>query len=87
LYVDNSNLIVADLGNNLNPEVSPKIQGSVYKIHIPDKSVKLINSSYRLGGLDGVVKVGDKLLVSAKCFFEVNNRKVKGLVSKRGNQP
>ena len=64
LYVDNGNLIVADLGDNLNPDASPKIQGSVYKINIPDKSVQLINSSYRLGGLDGVVKVGDKYIVT-----------------------
>jgi len=37
---------------------------------------------------DNTVSVIDLIiLVSAKCFFEVNNRKVKGLVSKRGNQP
>jgi len=28
-----------------------------------------------------------KILVSAKHFIEKNNGKVKGLVSKRGNQP
>lgn len=64
LYVDNGNLIVADLGDKLNPDASPQIPGSVYKINIANKSVELIKSTYQLGGLDGVTKVGDKYIVT-----------------------
>ncbi len=64
LYVDNGNLIVADLGDKLNPDASPQIPGSVYKVDMNNKSVELINPSYQIGGLDGVVKVGDKYIVT-----------------------
>jgi len=64
LYVDGENLIVADLGNKLNSDASPLIPGSVYKVNISDKGVTLINPSYQLGGLDGIVKVGNNYVIT-----------------------
>ncbi len=64
LYVDNGNLIVADLGDKLNPDASPQTPGSVYKVNMADKSVEIIKSGFHLGGLDGVTKVGDKYIVT-----------------------
>ncbi len=64
IYIENNKLMVANLGEELNPNFSPKIPGSLYEVNIADKKVKLINTSYRLGGLDGVVKVGNKYIVT-----------------------
>lgn len=64
LYIDGAYLIVAELALKLNPDTSPKIPGSVYKINLADKSFEMINSSYHLGGLDGVTKVGTKYLIT-----------------------
>lgn len=64
LYVDNGDLIVADLGNIINPGDSPVVAGSVYRVNISNKKVQLIKPSYHLGGLDGVVKVGNQYVVT-----------------------
>ena len=64
LYIDGEYLVVAELAVKLNPDITPKIPGSVYKIKLADKSVEIINSAYHLGGLDGVTKVGDKYIVT-----------------------
>jgi hypothetical protein len=64
LFVDNETLIVADLGDKLKPNFPPEISGSVYKVNISDKNVELMNPSYKLGGLDGVTKVGNFYIVT-----------------------
>lgn len=64
LYVDGRYLIVANMAEEINQDASPKIPGSVYKIDIPSKSIELIKSSYQLGGLDGVAKVGEKYIIT-----------------------
>ena len=77
LFVDGENLIVADLGDKLNPDASPQISGSVYKVDIESKDVKLMPTSYQLGGLDGVTKIGDNYIVTNNSggeLYAVNNK-------------
>lgn len=64
LYADDGNLIVADLGAKLNEQFVPQEPGSVYKVNMKNKNVELINTAYRIGGLDGVVKVGKQYIVT-----------------------
>lgn len=71
LYVDGEYLVVAELAVELNADISPKIPGSVYKIKLEDKSVEIINSTYHLGGLDGVTKVGSKYIVTNNSGGEI----------------
>lgn len=71
LYVDGENLIVVGLGNKLRPSFSSEILGSVYKVNLIDKSVKLVIPGYQLGGLDGVTKVDEKYIVTTNAGGEL----------------
>ena len=64
LFVDGESLIVADLGAQLNEYFVPQVPGSVYKVNMTSKEVVLIDPAYRIGGLDGVTKVGEQYIVT-----------------------
>nr|WP_320118893.1 antibiotic biosynthesis monooxygenase [uncultured Marinifilum sp.] len=77
LYVDADELIVADLGAKLNPDASPQIPGSVYKVNIATKNIELMASGFQIGGLDGVTKVGENYIVTNNSGGEllvINNK-------------
>ena len=64
LLVQGDTLVVANLASKLAQQFEPEEYGSIYKINIADKSIKMINSSYRLGGLDGLTELNNSLVVS-----------------------
>ena len=64
LLVQGETLIAANLASKLAQQFQPDEFGSVYRIDIADKSVEMINSSYRLGGLDGVTELDGTLVIS-----------------------
>ncbi|WP_299574299.1 hypothetical protein [uncultured Shewanella sp.] len=64
LLVKGNTLIAANMASKLAQEFESEEFGSLYKIDIPTKSVQMINSSYKLGGLDGVAALDDALIVS-----------------------
>ncbi|WP_375748999.1 SMP-30/gluconolactonase/LRE family protein [Vibrio sp. HN007] len=64
LLAQGNTLIAANLASKLAQQFKPEEFGSVYKIDLVSKSVSLMNSSYRLGGLDGVTELNGTLVVS-----------------------
>lgn len=64
LLVQGNTLIVANMASKLAQQFEPDEFGSVYKIDLASKSVTLMNTSYRLGGLDGVTEHNGSLIVS-----------------------
>ncbi|WED23374.1 hypothetical protein L3Q72_19225 [Vibrio sp. JC009] len=64
LLAQGNTLVAANLASKLAQQFKPEEFGSVYKIDLATKSVTLMNSSYRLGGLDGVTEFNGSLIVS-----------------------
>ncbi|MGI2172376.1 hypothetical protein ACROAE_19695 [Shewanella sp. MF05960] len=64
LLAQGNTLFVANLARKLAQQFEPEEYGSIYKINIADKSLKMVNSSYRLGGLDGLTELNNSLVVS-----------------------
>lgn len=64
LLTQGNTLFVANLASKLAQQFEPEEYGSIYKINIADKSLKMMNSSYRLGGLDGLTELNNSLVVS-----------------------
>lgn len=64
LLAEGNTLVVANMASKLAQQFEPEEYGSIYKINIADKSLQMINSSYRLGGLDGLTKLNNSLVVS-----------------------
>ncbi|MFC1234179.1 hypothetical protein [Vibrio sp. F74] len=64
LLAQGDTLIAANLASKLAQQFKPDEYGSVYKINIADKSLQIISSSYRLGGLDGVTELNGTLVIS-----------------------
>ncbi|WP_299662367.1 hypothetical protein [uncultured Psychromonas sp.] len=64
LLAQGNTLVVANMASKLAQQFEPEEYGSIYKINIADKSLQMINSSYRLGGLDGLSELNNSLVVS-----------------------
>ena len=64
LLAQGNTLVVANMASKLAQQFEPEEYGSIYKINIADKSLKMMNSSYRLGGLDGLTELNNSLVVS-----------------------
>ena len=64
LLVHNNELIAVNLGSKLTQTPTSEEFGSAYRINLTDKSTTLINSSYKLGGLDGVVTLDGVFIIS-----------------------
>ncbi|MEJ6121008.1 hypothetical protein MT390_03785 [Vibrio sp. 2-Bac 85] len=64
LLAQGNTLVVANMASKLAQQFEPEEYGSIYKINIADKSLQMINSSYRLGGLDGLTELNNSLVVS-----------------------
>ena len=64
LLAQGNTLVVANMASKLAQQFEPEEYGSIYKINIADKSLQMINSSYRLCGLDGLTELNNSLVVS-----------------------
>ncbi len=65
ILADGSNLIVGSMGANMNMETfSAEIPGGIVLIDIESGAVTAAESASGLGGLDGVAKIGDMILVN-----------------------
>lgn len=64
LLVQGNHLYVANMASKLAQSFKKDEFGSVFKVDIATKSIQIIPSSYKLGGLDGLTSANDALLVS-----------------------
>ena len=64
LLAQGNTLIAANMASKLAQQFDKEEFGSIYKINMSDKSFEMINSSYKLGGLDGVAELNDNIIVS-----------------------
>jgi hypothetical protein len=74
LLVDGTNLLVASLGPDLQPDFTTSAPGAVQVIDLNDPNLAIVPVSQRIGGLDGVEIDGASLLVTdfAGRLFEIN---------------
>ncbi|SDW83076.1 hypothetical protein SAMN05444411_102265 [Lutibacter oricola] len=79
VLVQGEDLIVVDFGKEMNAKSTTDIPGSVYKVNISNKSVKLVSTGKKLGKLDGVVSQDRGLFISApftkEIYFVDNNNR------------
>ena len=58
-------------------ELKPKEYGSLFKVNLSTKSYEQIPSSFKLGGLDGLVSFNDRLFVTSGTtgeLFTITNK-------------
>jgi len=64
VLVKNGVMTVVNLGSKLSQNPTSEEYGSVYKINLNTKEIKRIDSSYKLGGLDGLVSYENGYIIS-----------------------
>ncbi|WP_020680642.1 SMP-30/gluconolactonase/LRE family protein [Marinobacterium rhizophilum] len=64
LLVDGDALLVASWGAPIAADFSTEVAGSLIRIDLQDKTLVQVAGGEMLGNLDGVVRIGDQLLVN-----------------------
>lgn len=64
LFVDKDSLLVASWGAPIAADFSTEVAGSLLRIGFNNKALTRVAGSEELGNLDGVVRIGDQLLVN-----------------------
>lgn len=65
ILADGTNLIIGSMGANMNMQTfSAEIPGGIILIDIESGEVTAVENAAGLGGLDGVAKIGDMILVN-----------------------
>lgn len=89
VLLDGENLILGSIGDEMSPNLKPEQYGSLFKIDLSNKSVKVIDSAIRLGAIDGVVKFKRGVIASdpmhGKIFYVTDYKKELILESKTSN--
>lgn len=64
LYFDKNKLIVATWGEGIKEDFSTDVLGSLYKVSTRSGKSTLLEGAEEFGNLDGIVRIGDKLIVN-----------------------
>lgn len=71
LFIRGNYIYVADFGTILSHDITPEQYGSLYKISLLDKTYGRVASTTHLGGLDGIAKIDNALLVGSNTTGEL----------------
>ena len=77
LLLEDNTLVAVNLGSKLSQNPTPAEYGSAFKIDLKTKEVQMIRSSYKLGGLDGLVPFKGSYIIShfpAGEVYQINEK-------------
>ncbi len=64
LLVDGKNLLVATWGEGMQSDFSTKVPGSLISVDLSTKAITALTNGKEIGNLDGVVRIGNKIIVN-----------------------
>ncbi len=85
IFVDGKRLLIASWGKELQKDFTTKVPGSLLSVDPASKSISQVSKGETIGNLDGIVRIGGKLIVndwiSGAVYELVEGKQVKKVLS------